>query len=360
MITDNIYNIKSSHDEMEMAVKIGDLITDRLDQLGSHCEIDIDNGIDIGPRTYKYNLILAQDVLVKDIVKFKDDLQYELGANSLRILAPVPGRRAVGIEIDRPDPEMVTLGQFTATPNSPLTFPLGITPEGEKIYCNLPEMGPHLLVAGTTGSGKSSMLNSMICSLIGRYSPNDLSIIMLDTKMVELTKYEGIDHLATPVVTDAFEAPIIFDGIVNCMNKRYEAACRVGARNLAELNEKQSIRYPHLLVVCDELADLMMMNKAKIEDSIVKIAQKARAMGIHFVLATQSPRREIVTGILKCNMSSRLAFATSSELDSRIILDQSGASQLLGSGDALFSQQGRKAFRLQSPLITTQEIERLI
>lgn len=348
--------------DTEKAAKLGDLLTEKMDELGMRCEVE---KITVAPQVIRFDMIPAAGTSVRKLPSLRLDLQYEIGAKSLRILAPVPGKKVIGIEIDNPNRQTITLADFSGEHFEPLTFPLGINTENEQVWLNLPEQGPHMLVGGATGGGKSTFLNTMITSLIHRFTPEELNLVLIDTKRVELTRYEGISHLAAPVAQDVQSAVRAFAGIVNCMEKRYQAAAAVGAKNLYELNhlvahDYRRRHYPHVLVVVDELADLMMMARHEIEDYIVRIAQKARAMGIHLVLATQTPRREIVTGVLKANLSSRLAFATTSELDSKIILDQMGAGTLLGQGDSLFSEQGRSAYRVQSPFISSKEINMIV
>lgn len=242
-----------------------------------------------------------------------------------------------------------------------LEIPLGINPSNETIYSDIKDF-PHLLVGGTTGSGKTSFLTSMICSLLMKTTPDQLQFMLVDTKMVEMPIYEGIPHLLCPVITDAWEAIDNFKALVRLMEARYEAAKELNAKTLDELNERLSPRdkLPYIVVICDEIADLMMLSKNEVEESITRIAQKARAVGIHLVLATQSPRREVISGLLKSNLPSRLAFAVGSGLDSRIILDSMGAEQLIGRGDALFSAQGRQPFRIQTPFIESSEVEAIV
>lgn len=242
-----------------------------------------------------------------------------------------------------------------------LGIPLGISPSNEIIHYNLAD-APHMLIGGTTGSGKSSFLSSMICSLLMNTTPDDLMFMMIDTKMVELTVYDGIPNLLCPCITDAWDAVDNLKALVAIMEERYKLAQEYGAKNLDELNEKlhPGQKLPYILVVCDEIADLMMLSKHEVEESITRLAQKSRAVGVHLVLATQSPRREVISGLLKSNLPTRLAFAVGSALDSRIILDAQGAQDLLGQGDALFSAQGRAARRIQCPYINSTEIESII
>lgn len=245
--------------------------------------------------------------------------------------------------------------------NNTLTFPLGIDTSNNIVHCNIAE-APHILIGGTTGAGKSSLLHSMIVSFLMTTTPGDLSILTIDTKMVELPIYDGIPNLISPCITDAYEAIDSLNAVVQMMESRYKAAQELGAKSLPELNDKLSSqdKLPYIIVIVDEIADLMMISKHQVEEAIVRIAQKARAVGIHLVLATQSPRREVITGILKCNLPTRIALATSSELDSRIILDCNGAGNLLGKGDALYSHQGKSPIRIQTPYITTDEINSIV
>jgi DNA segregation ATPase FtsK/SpoIIIE, S-DNA-T family len=244
---------------------------------------------------------------------------------------------------------------------SNLEFPLGLNTNNEVVYCDL-QIAPHLLIAGATGAGKSVGLHSMICALLSKNTPDDLMFMMIDTKMVELSSYEDIPHLLCPIVDEAYDAVDKLRALVGVMEKRYSLAKSLSARTLDEINEKlaESEELPYIVVVCDEIADLIMTSRREVEESIVRIAQKARAVGIHLVLATQSPRREIITGILKCNLPSRLCFSTSSELDSRIVLDQNGAGNLSGSGDALYSEQGKTPTRIQGAYVSSEEISSLV
>lgn len=245
--------------------------------------------------------------------------------------------------------------------SSDLSFPLGIDTNNNIVKCNIPSC-PHLLVCGVTGSGKTVGLHSMICSLLMSTTPNDLLFWMFDVKMVELVKYENIPNLATPVITDPYDAIENFEALVYLMEKRYKFAQEMGARNLDELNEKLPYgeKIPYIVVVVDEIADMMFLSKHKVEESITRIAGKARAVGIHLILATQSPRREVISGLLKANLPSRLGFSTSSPLDSRIIMDCMGCEKLLGQGDCLYSEQGRPPKRIQAPFISSGEIEKVV
>jgi DNA segregation ATPase FtsK/SpoIIIE, S-DNA-T family len=346
-------------EDMERAWKDADVITDRLDELGMRCECA---DIHVGPQVISYDMIASEKIAVRKLPVLAPELAYELGSESVVINAPKPGTKFVTIEIANPNRQLVTLKDVIHAAESPLTVPLGISPDNKIISHSIKNM-PHLLVGGTTGSGKSSGLNSLICSLLLTTTPDELQFMLFDTKQVELTVYEGIKNLITPVVTDPFEAVIHFKALVGMMDKRYKFAQEMGAKSLDELNEKlipYGHKIPYLLVVVDEIADLMFLSKHEVEESITRIAGKARAVGIHLVLATQSPRREVISGLLKSNLPSRLAFATSSPLDSRIILDKMGAESLLGAGDAMFSDQGKAPVRLQSPFVSSDEIEYIV
>jgi S-DNA-T family DNA segregation ATPase FtsK/SpoIIIE len=244
--------------------------------------------------------------------------------------------------------------------NNTLNIPLGISPTNEVISFDLAE-APHCLVAGTTGSGKSTFLHSMICSLLMKTTPDELMFMLIDSKSVELTLYDGIPNLLTPCITDAWDAIDNLKALVATMEQRYKLAKEYNVKDLIELNEKLPTgqKLPYILVVVDEVADLIMLSKHEVEESIVRIAQKARAVGIHLVVATQSPRREVITGILKANLSSRIGFSTTSALDSNII-GVKGCENLLGNGDMMFSNQGRAPIRLQTPFISSEEIDSIV
>jgi DNA segregation ATPase FtsK/SpoIIIE, S-DNA-T family len=347
-------------EEMESAWKQADIITDCLDQFGMRVEIDTD-GISIGPQLVRFSGIAAERVPIRKLPNLATELQYSLGAESVSIEAPIPGQKFVGISVSREKRRTVMLGDVIHSAQSPLTVPLGISPDNQVISHSIKDM-PHLLVGGVTGGGKSIALHSMICSLLMTTTPDELQLMLVDSKCVEMPQYEGIPNLITPVITDAYEAVDFFKALVLMMDKRYKFAQEMGARSLDELNEKLSPenKIPYILVVCDEIADLMFLSKHDVEESITRIAGKARAVGIHVILATQSPRREVISGLLKSNLPSRIGFSTSSSLDSRIIMDSMGCENLLGNGDMLFSNQGKSPIRLQSPLITSAEIESIV
>ena len=341
-------------EQQEQAAREGDLIEDRLDQLGMRCNIE---KIDIGPSTILFSAIAAEKIQVRLLPRYAAELAYELGSESVSIQAPIPGEKYVGITISNPNRRMIYAGDVIHRAKSPLEFPLGVTSDNQILSIDIRKM-PHLLIGGTTGSGKSVGLHNMICSLLMATTPDELLILPVDTKMVELTVYDGIPNLICDCVTDGYEAVEYFQALVKLMEDRYHLAQEFGAKSLDELNQKllPNQKLPYILVVVDEVADLMMINKHSVEESIVRIAQKGRACGMNLVVATQSPRREVITGLLKSNLPSRLAFATSSSLDSRIIIDKNGAQNLLGNGDFLFSWGGRIPTRIQSPYINQTEI----
>lgn len=357
----NLLSTSSQFDSSQQLLEAeheGDMITDKLDQLGMRCEIE---HIDIGPQVISYSCIAAEKVAVRKIPSLSPELQYELGCESISIHAPLPGSKYVVIEVANSNRRAVLLGDVINAANSPLEFPLGLSTSNQIIAQDIRAM-PHCLVAGTTGSGKSTGLHSMICSLLMATTPDDLQFHFTDTKMVELPVYDGIPNLLCDTVTDAYEAVEHFKALVGMMEKRYRMAQEHGVKSLDELNNRlpYSNRLPYILVVVDEIADLIMLSKHEVEESIVRIAQKARAVGIHMILATQSPRREIVTGLLKANLPSRLGFSTSSGLDSRIIMDKMGCEKLIGNGDVLFSDQGKSPIRIQSPYVSGAEIAGIV
>ena len=297
-----------------------------------------------GPHITRYELRLAPGTKVAKVAQLKDDLAYALAATDIRILAPIPGKQAVGVEVPNAHRRIVRLGDVFQQPPkdwSPLTVWLGKDVAGKAIGADLAKM-PHLLVAGTTGAGKSGAINAMLCSVLLRATPHELRLVLVDPKQVELNHYESIPHLLTPVITSPRMAANALQNLVKEMEQRYGIMSLARTRSLVELNRARAKReeppLPYILCVIDELADLMMVAPADVEDSIIRLAQKARAVGIHLVLATQSPRVDVITGMIKANVPSRIAFAVSSrDLDSRVILDQNGAESLLGQGDMLFS-----------------------
>jgi DNA segregation ATPase FtsK/SpoIIIE, S-DNA-T family len=319
-----------------------------------------------GPHITRYELRLAPGTKVAKVAQLKDDLAYALAATDIRILAPIPGKQAVGVEVPNLHRRMVRLGDVFQQPPkdwSPLTVWLGKDVAGKAIGADLAKM-PHLLVAGTTGAGKSGAINAMLCSVLLRASPHEVRLMLVDPKQVELNHYESIPHLLTPVITSPRMAANALQNLVKEMELRYGIMSMARTRGLIELNKARAKRgeapLPYILCVIDELADLMMVAPADVEDSIIRLAQKARAVGIHLVLATQSPRVDVITGMIKANVPSRIAFSVSSQTDSRVILDQNGAESLLGQGDMLFSPVGTSRLqRIQGAYIDERQIAKL-
>jgi len=319
-----------------------------------------------GPHITRYELRLAPGTKVGKVAQLKDDLAYALAATDIRILAPIPGKQAVGVEVPNAHRRIVKLGDVFQQPPkdwSPLTVWLGKDVAGKAIGADLTKM-PHLLVAGTTGAGKSGAINAMLCSVLLRATPHEVRLVLVDPKQVELNHYESIPHLLTPVITSPRMAANALQNLVREMEQRYGIMSLARTRSLVELNKARAKRseapLPYILCVIDELADLMMVAPADVEDSIIRLAQKARAVGIHLVLATQSPRVDVITGMIKANVPSRIAFAVSSQTDSRVILDQNGAESLLGQGDMLFSPVGTSRLqRIQGAYIDESQIARL-
>ena len=319
-----------------------------------------------GPHVTRYELRLAPGIKVAKVASLKDDLAYALAATDVRILAPIPGKQAVGVEVPNAKRRIVRLGDVYQDPPvdwSPLTVWLGKDVSGHAIGADLAKM-PHLLVAGTTGSGKSAAVNAMLSSILLRATPHDVRLVLIDPKQVELNHYESIPHLLTPVITNPRMAANALGNLVREMEQRYGMMSLARTRSLVDFNDARLARgeppLPYILCVIDELADLMMVAPADVETAIIRIAQKARAVGIHLVLATQSPRVDVITGLIKVNVPSRIAFAVSSQTDSRVILDQNGAESLLGAGDMLFSPFGSPApQRIQGAYIDERQVAAL-
>ena len=324
-------------------------------------------GMVSGPRVTRYELQLAPGTKVSKVAALKDDLSYALATTEIRILAPIPGKQAVGVEIPSLSPNLVTLGDiFDDLPAtaSPLSVWLGKDISGAAVWADLARM-PHLLIAGTTGSGKSGCINAILSSILLRATPDEVRLILIDPKRVELNYYESIPHLLTPVVSAPKEAAAVLANCVAEMERRYKRLSVLRARNLPEANRALRSRgedpYPYLLVVIDELADLMMVAPQAVEDAIIRLAQKSRAVGIHLVLATQRPSVDVITGMIKANVPSRIAFAVSSMTDSRVILDGSGAESLLGQGDMLFKPLGTSRLqRVQGAYIGEEEVALIV
>jgi S-DNA-T family DNA segregation ATPase FtsK/SpoIIIE len=319
-----------------------------------------------GPHITRYELRLAPGTKVSKVAQLKDDLAYSLAATDIRILAPIPGKQAVGVEVPNTRRRIVHLGDVFQEPPadwSPLTVWLGKDIAGRAIGADLAKM-PHLLVAGSTGSGKSACINAMISSVLLRATPHEVRLVLVDPKQVELNHYESIPHLLTPVITSPRMAANALQNLIREMEQRYGIMSLARTRALPELNRVRERRgepaLPYIMCVIDELADLMMVAPADVEDAVIRLAQKARAVGIHLLLATQSPRVDVITGMIKANVPSRIAFAVSSQTDSRVILDQNGAESLLGQGDMLFSPLGStKLQRIQGAYIDDAQIAEL-
>jgi DNA segregation ATPase FtsK/SpoIIIE, S-DNA-T family len=321
----------------------------------------------VGPRVTRYELQLAPGIKVGKVAALKDDLAYALATTEIRILAPIPGKQAVGVEVPNIAPNVVTLGDIyeeLPTQASPLSAWLGKDISGASVWADLARM-PHILIAGTTGSGKSGCINTMLCSILLRSTPDDVRMILIDPKRVELGLYESIPHLLTPVVSSPKAASAVLTNVLTEMEKRYERMSIARARNLGELNrvltERGEKALPYLLIVIDELADMMMVSPQEVEDAVIRLAQKSRAVGIHLVLATQRPSVDVITGMIKANVPSRIAFAVSSMTDSRVILDTSGAESLLGQGDMLFKPLGTSRLqRVQGAYVSEEEIALIV
>src|SRR5438477_3315304 len=341
-----------------------DRIGEALVQTLAHFGIDANLvGRIAGPRVTRYELQLAPGTKVSKVAALKDDLSYALATTEIRILAPIPGKQAVGVEVPNLSPNLVTLGDiFDELPASasPLSVWLGKDISGAAVWTDLARM-PHILIAGTTGSGKSGCINTILTSILLRATPDDVRMILIDPKRIELGYYESIPHLLTPVVSSPKQAAAALANVVSEMERRYEQLSMLRARNLAEANRALRRRgeqaMPYLLIVIDELADLMMISPQEVEDAVIRLAQKSRAVGIHLVLATQRPSVDVITGMIKANVPSRIAFAVSSQTDSRVILDQAGAESLLGQGDMLFKPLGTSRLqRVQGAYVSEEEI----
>ena len=320
-----------------------------------------------GPTITRYEIALERGIKVSKIVSLADNLAMALAAIDVRVEAPIPGKSAIGIEVPNAQAQLVTLRECIDRPefmNAPskLTFALGKDVTGVCRYADLAKM-PHLLIGGSTGSGKSAGLNSFICSLLYRCTPRELKFLMIDPKKVELSLYDGIPHLASPVITNVKQAPSLFKQAIKEMETRYDKFAKIGTRNIegynGRVNEEEKL--PYWVIVVDELADLMMTSGPEIENSICRLAQLARATGIHLVIATQRPSVNVITGTIKANISSRIAFAVNSAVDSRTILDSTGADRLLGRGDMLFMPiDAAKPMRVQGCFVSEQETEALV
>ena len=342
---------------------VGRTLLEALGHFGVEAQIV---GTVVGPHVSRYELRLAPGTKVAKISQLKDDLAYALASTDIRILAPIPGKQAVGVEVPNQRRRLVRLGDiYAGRPQgaTPLVAWLGKDIAGHAVWTDLQKM-PHALVAGTTGSGKSGSINAILSSILLHASPNEVRLVLVDPKRVELNHYENIPHLLTPVVTSPRLAANVLNNLIAEMESRYAVMGEARARNLSELNRAREKSgeppLPHILCVIDELADLMMIAPAEVEDAIIRLAQKSRAVGIHLLLATQRPSTDIITGTIKVNIPARIAFAVSSQVDSRVILDQGGAEALLGQGDMLFRPAGTsKLQRIQGAFVTEEEIARI-